>query len=130
MTSGVRVYNVPRLGVVNIPNPDKQLLAQSIVNLTLNPQDNNDTLGNNQAVQGNANNNDVGEEQVVNNDIGEETVNAQVMENVVGNQLHNDIDEEVMGGHFVDIGNDPVICLNLNGMSFLSLVFHYLFLSG
>jgi hypothetical protein len=87
-------------------------------------------LGNNQGVQGNVNNIDIGQDQVVNNDIGVEPVNVQVMENVVDNQLNNDIDEEVMGGHFVDVGNDPVVSLNLNGMSFLSLDFHNLFLSG
>ncbi len=48
------LYNVPKLGVVNIPNPDEQYLAQSIANLSLNPQDNYDTLGNNQAFQENA----------------------------------------------------------------------------
>jgi hypothetical protein len=127
-TSGVRVSvhfkNVPKLGVVNITDPDEQSLAQSIANLSLNPQDNDGSMGNN----GHAHNNDIGKEQVENNNIGEEPMNVQVMENMVDNHANNEIEEEAMGGNFVDVGHDPVVRLNLNGMFFfLCFVFHYLF---
>ena len=130
-TSGVRVSvhykNVPKLVGVNITDPDEQSLAQSIANLSLNPQDNDGLLGNNPAGHGDAHNNDVDEEQVENNNIGEEHMNVQVMENMVDDHANNELEDEAVGGNFVDVGHDPIVRLHLNGMFFFCALFYIIF---
>jgi hypothetical protein len=130
-TSGVRASvhyrNMPKRNVPNIPDPDDESLAQSIAYLSLNHHGDDVIEAGNDLQQGNA---------VVNIGIdNEDDVNDHVMDNIVNDVdvddpivagFVNDDENNVAGGepmldHFVNVGVDPVMRLNLTGMS------HYFF---
>lgn len=138
-TSGVRVsihyFNLPRPGnIINLEDPDEQSLAQSIANLSLHPQDVDDEVNvfngevNDQA-NGQVNeNNDVEIQGNHDNIIFEEPANIVNDDNhgndqAIGNDVHEEQGNEIIADgagdeHFVDIGHDPVVRLDINGETF------------
>ncbi len=148
MSSGVHIsvhyFNVPRLGDVNNPpDPDEELLVQSIDYLLLNQQDIDDAVDvKNGVVDGQANNiideanenvqvghndredvnvNNIDIEDGVNNNNNVAIANEQVGANNGNVVQGNAIDEEAVDEHFVDVSQDPVVWLNLNGETFNSV---------